>query len=122
MTRPVTVTRLAERDIAQAQDDYESREPGLGNRFVEQVRSTINRIGQNPFQYQVVPDSFGSRRAPVRRFPWSVWYQVLPDESAARSHYVRVIDNEGEDYLYPADYFIFMEFPHAVEQALLQAS
>ncbi len=26
-------------------------------------------------------------------------YQVLPDESAAKSHYVRVIDNEGEDYL-----------------------
>ena len=49
-------------------------------------------------------------------------YQVLPDESAARSHYVRVIDNEGEDYLYPADYFIFMQFPQEVEQALLQAS
>jgi hypothetical protein len=49
-------------------------------------------------------------------------YQVLPDASAARSHYVRVIDNEGEDYLYPADYFIFMQFPHEVEQALLQAS
>jgi hypothetical protein len=40
-------------------------------------------------------------------------YQVLPDESAARSHYVRVIDNEGEDYLYPAQYFIFMEFPRS---------
>ena len=49
-------------------------------------------------------------------------YQVLPDESANRSHYVRVIDNEGEDYLYPADYFIFMEFPHDVVQALVQAS
>lgn len=49
-------------------------------------------------------------------------YQVLPDESAVRSHYVRVIDNEGEDYLYPADYFIVMEFPHEVAQALLQAS
>jgi hypothetical protein len=47
---------------------------------------------------------------------------VLPDESAARSHYVRVIDNEGEDYLYPADYFIFMEFPEEVMQALFQAS
>lgn len=46
----------------------------------------------------------------------------MPDDSAARSHYVRVIDNEGEDYLYPADYFIFMEFPHEVAQALLQAS
>jgi hypothetical protein len=53
--------------------------------------------------------------------PWRI-YQVLPDESAARSHYVRAIDNEGEDYLYPADYFIFMEFPYEVAQALLQAS
>lgn len=31
-------------------------------------------------------------------------YRVLPDESAARSEYVRVIDNEGEDYLYPAKF------------------
>jgi hypothetical protein len=33
-------------------------------------------------------------------------YRILPDESAAKSNYVRVIDNEGEDYLYPAKYFI----------------
>lgn len=49
-------------------------------------------------------------------------YQVLPDESAAKSNYLRVIDNEGEDYLYPADYFIFVEFSPTVERALLQAS
>jgi hypothetical protein len=49
-------------------------------------------------------------------------YQVVPDESVARSHYVRVIDNEGEDYLYPEDYFIFVAFSPEVEQALLQVS
>jgi hypothetical protein len=49
-------------------------------------------------------------------------YQVLPDESAARAQYVRMTDNEGKDYLYSADYFIFVEFPHEVEQALLQVS
>jgi hypothetical protein len=49
-------------------------------------------------------------------------YQVLPDENAAKSNYIRVIDNEGEDYLYPADYFIFFEFPREVERALLRAS
>ena len=37
-------------------------------------------------------------------------YQVLPDESAAQSNYIRVVDNEGEDYLYPADYFVFVAF------------
>jgi hypothetical protein len=49
-------------------------------------------------------------------------YQVLPDDSAARSDYVRVIDNEGEDYLYPAKYFVFVELPRAVERAILRAS
>ena len=49
-------------------------------------------------------------------------YQVLPDDSAARSNYVRVIDNEGEDYLYPAEYFVFVELPRAVERAILRAS
>lgn len=43
-------------------------------------------------------------------------YEVLPDDRAAKSNYIRVIDNEGEDYLYPADYFIFVAFPQAVEE------
>ncbi|MDQ3685868.1 MAG: hypothetical protein M3430_09730 [Acidobacteriota bacterium] len=49
-------------------------------------------------------------------------YQILPDESAAKSNYIRVIDNEGEDYLYPAAYFVLVNFSKEVEQALLLAS
>jgi hypothetical protein len=49
-------------------------------------------------------------------------YQVLPDESAARSEYVRVIDNEGEDYLYPAKYFVIVDLPREVERAFRHAS
>ena len=33
-------------------------------------------------------------------------YEVLPDASAARSNYLRIIDETGEDYLYPAAYFV----------------
>jgi len=33
-----------------------------------------------------------------------------------------VIDNEGKDYLYPADYFILVDLPQEVEHALLRAS
>ena len=47
-------------------------------------------------------------------------YQVLPDESAAKSDYIRVIDNEGEDYLYPAQYFVLVDFPQPVKRALLR--
>ena len=46
-------------------------------------------------------------------------YQVLPDESSAKEGYLRVIDDSGEDYLYPADYFMPIELPSAIEQALL---
>jgi len=49
-------------------------------------------------------------------------YRVLPDENAKKSNYVRIIDNEGENYLYPAGYFVFVEFPAEVEQALLRVS
>ncbi len=33
-------------------------------------------------------------------------YRLLPDEEAALDGDVRVIDESGEDYLYPADYFV----------------
>jgi len=49
-------------------------------------------------------------------------YQVLPDESAAKKKYVRVIDESGEDYLYPASYFVFIKVPVTKERALLLAS
>ena len=33
-------------------------------------------------------------------------YRVLPDKSAAAQGYLRVIDESGEDYLYPAEWFV----------------
>jgi hypothetical protein len=49
-------------------------------------------------------------------------YEVLPDESAAKSSFIRVIDNEGEDYLYPAEYFVFVDLPQAITTTLLRIS
>ncbi|MBE2224469.1 MAG: hypothetical protein IAF02_23210 [Anaerolineae bacterium] len=46
-------------------------------------------------------------------------YRVLPDEDAAKSNYIRVIDNEGEDYLYPADYFVLADLPRSVTTRIL---
>ena len=33
-------------------------------------------------------------------------YQVVSDETAAKLHQIRVIDESGEDYLYPEEYFV----------------
>lgn len=49
-------------------------------------------------------------------------YQILPDESAAKSDYIRVIDETGEDYLYPAAYFVFVEVPSEQAKTLILAS
>lgn len=47
-------------------------------------------------------------------------YQVLPDEAAEADGDLRVIDENGEDYLYPAKYFVLANLPRAVEQSFLQ--
>ncbi|NVM21618.1 MAG: hypothetical protein HWN68_07545 [Desulfobacterales bacterium] len=49
-------------------------------------------------------------------------YQVLPDDDAAKEGYVRVIDESGEDYLYPESYFVFVQLPHEAQEALQVAS
>lgn len=45
-------------------------------------------------------------------------YQVLSDEEAAKEGYIRVIDESGEDYLYPESYFVFIDLPREVEAVL----
>jgi hypothetical protein len=47
-------------------------------------------------------------------------YRVLPDEDAELDGDLRVVDESGEDYLYPAEYFVLTELPQAVEKSLLQ--
>ena len=49
-------------------------------------------------------------------------YLILPDADAAKVGDVRVVDESGEDYLYPATWFMAVELPKAVELALLKAS
>ncbi len=48
-------------------------------------------------------------------------YQILPDESAARSNYIRVVDETGEDYLYPSAYFVPVEVPSEAAETLVLA-
>ena len=48
---------------------------------------------------------------------WKV-YQALPDAKAAGVGCIRVIDESGEDYLYPADRFVMVDFPKDVRARL----
>jgi len=49
-------------------------------------------------------------------------YEMIPDAKAARHKLVRIVDESGEDYLYPEDYFVPIEVPQAAETVFLKAS
>ncbi len=47
-------------------------------------------------------------------------YRILPDAEAARDGDIRIIDESGEDYLYPANWFAALELPQRVKSLLLR--
>jgi hypothetical protein len=49
-------------------------------------------------------------------------YQAVPDKAAAKLRQVRVIDESGEDYLYPEDLFVPVRLPQSVERAVRRAT
>ncbi|MBI4201833.1 MAG: DUF433 domain-containing protein [Chloroflexi bacterium] len=48
-------------------------------------------------------------------------YRVIPDAEAAGRGQLRVVDESGEDYLYPKEFFVRVTLPEAVERAVLDA-
>ena len=49
-------------------------------------------------------------------------YKVLPDPEAEHHGLLRVVDESGEDYLYPRSLFLALELPRSAERALAQAT
>ena len=49
-------------------------------------------------------------------------YVALPDARAEKLEQIRVIDESGEDYLYPQEYFVAVALPQSVRKAVLQAA
>ncbi len=49
-------------------------------------------------------------------------YRGLPDPTAEARGFVRVVDESGEDYLYPASCFVAVELPVAAAGAFADAS
>ena len=49
-------------------------------------------------------------------------YLVQPDPAATKDGDIRIVDESGEDYLYPAEWFVAVEVPKAVQESLLKPS
>lgn len=71
---------------------------------------------QHKKQFAICVRNEGAEDLEIRRV-----YQILPDARAAKDGYIRVVDESGEDYLYPADYFVPVELSREAERALSTA-
>jgi hypothetical protein len=49
-------------------------------------------------------------------------YPIVRDAAATKCNLIRVIDESGEDYLYPSEYFMAIRLPQSVKQVLARAS
>jgi hypothetical protein len=49
-------------------------------------------------------------------------YRILPDEKGVKHGLMRVVDESGEDYLYPERFFVPIQLPQAAEEAFLHAA
>lgn len=49
-------------------------------------------------------------------------YVALADARASKHRQLRVIDESGEDYLYPEEFFVAVDLPQTVRRRVLQAA
>jgi hypothetical protein len=49
-------------------------------------------------------------------------YVALADAEAAKHGQLRIIDESGEDYLYPREFFVAVELPQSLRRRVLQAA
>ncbi len=59
---------------------YQMEAPGLGNEFLRAVQMAVAMLGRQPTAFTV---AYGrTRRIGLRRFPWSLFYEIDADQVA----------------------------------------
>jgi len=76
----VLIEPEAEAEIEAAATWYQLEAPGLGNEFMRAVQTAIATLGRQPAAFAI---AYGrTRRIGLRRFPWSLFYEIDADQVA----------------------------------------
>ncbi len=68
------INPFAEEDLEESFEYYENQQSGLGEEFLVEVKTTLNRITENPKQFPKNKD--GARKALTKRFPFAIFFYV----------------------------------------------
>jgi toxin ParE1/3/4 len=77
VTRLVVFAAAALAETTDALEWYGFRSEELRERFEEELDETVTRIAENPLQFRVIYK--GVRRALLHRFPYRLFFRILPD-------------------------------------------
>jgi len=77
MIKPASFHPMAEVELNEASEYYESREIGLGAAFLDEVERAVNSILENSESAQVILKSVRSKI--LWRFPYSLMYSIHLD-------------------------------------------
>jgi plasmid stabilization system protein ParE len=86
MTETPILLPEAKADVADAYLWYEEQSLGLGMEFLRCVETALHTIQRNPLSCPMVHESY--RRSLVRRFPFAVFFEFLPDQNRCAVHSV----------------------------------
>ncbi len=68
----------AEQELKEALEFYETVQPGLGQKLLQEVEATVRLIEDFPEAW--APMSLRTRRCRTHRFPYGLFYQIRSDE------------------------------------------
>lgn len=77
MIRQTKFRAIAEAELTTAMAWYEDQRPGLGNELQEDVQEVLDVIVRKPNRFPIIEDD--TRQAPLVRYPYCIYYRVLPD-------------------------------------------
>jgi toxin ParE2 len=74
----IRLLEIAQQELDESIEYYNTELPELGDKFLKEFLSSLDRIGQYPDAWH--PYSKRTRRCLFRRFPFGLIYQILKDE------------------------------------------
>lgn len=80
MSRKLTLSAEARRELREATVSYEMRNRGMGRELLMAARDCFRRIEANPTEgspMAMVPEDVGARRVLLKRFPYAIIYIEL---------------------------------------------
>lgn len=77
----ISFQKLVNREVNEICDYYDSKAPGLGDRFLHEVLACVEKIKANPYRWAPMPGATDKRKAQLKTFPYVMVYRILDKQT-----------------------------------------